>query len=315
MTKRKRPPLDMQMVKRHIRSELRAVDSIVRDVISGPYIEVIEECLIKYQNRYENYQTLLDLFESAVKNDKELKKCIHSVQTRMKSYTHVADKMIRRCFTYEKEKAENPDCQVSKDKSIITKETFFNPESGIADFAGVRILHLKKGDWRIIHKHLPKLSLEENIDLTWRRAYINKEKDREFYAEDQKRTEQGFLEFEIEMRDGGYTSLHYVFRDMERFQDKGDDLCIECQIRTVFDEGWGEISHELDYPHRGHSIYQGHLSVLSATTSAAIEITTALEVLQELPQFIPWEIEQKLCKPWGRASLGVCKPWGRPLRT
>lgn len=38
-------------------------------------------------------------------------------------------------------------------------------------------------------------------------------------------------------------SVHYLIRDKE------SGLCIEVQVRTLFEEAWSEIDHKLRYPY------------------------------------------------------------------
>jgi ppGpp synthetase/RelA/SpoT-type nucleotidyltranferase len=215
----------------------------------------------------------------------------------MKKYSSVAEKMINRCIVHYERTIDSQNDPNVHIPPLITVDNFFNPESGVADLAGIRILHIKKGSWKKIHEVLTSHRLLLNssgrpsVELHWKRAYVKSKDIHQYRVVDKKNC---FEESEIIVKDTGYSSLHYVFRDITRFLEHGRDLCLECQVRTVFDEGWGEISHELDYPRAGHSIYQGHLAVLNATTAAANEVTAALEALQDLPVFIPWGTEQQL---------------------
>lgn len=49
--------------------------------------------------------------------------------------------------------------------------------------------------------------------------------------------------FEPEIRDTFYTSVHFVVRPSQ-----GSPLVCEIQIRTLFEEIWGEVDHALNYP-------------------------------------------------------------------
>jgi len=280
------PKPDFNEIKIHIRSELRAFEKI------GGSFANLKRWLTSYSKRYDEYIGRLNDLERRVmvyKKKNRNKEIIYAVQSRMKEYNSVADKVIRLCFIKQQEhKKKNQRKKIKEPVELINGRNFFNPEKGLADFAGMKILHIKKGVWKKIHEYLEDGILRNSkgitdFELDWKRAYV-KAKDKKLY-------QPHFKDSEIEIRDSGYTSLHYVFRDLN---SSHKDLYFECQVRTVFDEGWGEISHEIGYPQAGHSIYTGHLTVLNATTSAANEVTAALEALQGLPTFIPWETEQQL---------------------
>lgn len=290
------PKPNFDEIKVHIRSELKEFEQV------GCSIAALENCINKYSERYGTYKTQSDVLEERVKTyQADNPKIIYHVRPRMKEYNSVADKLIKKCIEIKKK----PGKKIKRPQELTEENNFFDPEDGLADFAGMRILHIKKGAWKEIHKYLEDEIVknpetrEKDFELTWKKAYV-KSKDVEIYGTLDKGTKEERTYFkysenkdesEIVIRESGYTSLHYVFRALDA---PYNNLFFECQVRTVFDEGWGEISHEIDYPQAGHSIYKGHLAVLNATTSAANEVTAALEVLHELPTFIPWETEQRL---------------------
>jgi len=51
------------------------------------------------------------------------------------------------------------------------------------------------------------------------------------------------LGLNAETRDSYYTSIHYVVKPQSTA-----DLTCEIQVRTLFEEAWGEIDHALNYP-------------------------------------------------------------------
>ena len=48
----------------------------------------------------------------------------------------------------------------------------------------------------------------------------------------------------MEVKETFYTSIHYVVKPREE-----SELCCEVQVRTLFEEIWGEIDHRINYPH------------------------------------------------------------------
>ena len=53
-----------------------------------------------------------------------------------------------------------------------------------------------------------------------------------------------------EVKDTYYTSVHYVVKP----NNAKSDVTCEIQVRTLFEEIWGEIDHTINYPHATNSI-------------------------------------------------------------
>nr|WP_176561568.1 MULTISPECIES: hypothetical protein [Pseudomonas syringae group] len=51
------------------------------------------------------------------------------------------------------------------------------------------------------------------------------------------------LDINTELKESHYTSLHYVIRPKAE-----SDVVCEIQVRTLFEEIWGEVDHSLNYP-------------------------------------------------------------------
>lgn len=58
------------------------------------------------------------------------------------------------------------------------------------------------------------------------------------------------LGLQTKVRDTQYTSIHYVIRTNNNY----NTFCCEIQVRTLFEEIWGEIDHAINYPHPTNSI-------------------------------------------------------------
>ena len=54
------------------------------------------------------------------------------------------------------------------------------------------------------------------------------------------------LDLRTDVRDTYYTSIHYVVRPNNQIENAP---CCEIQVRTLFEEIWGEIDHHINYPH------------------------------------------------------------------
>lgn len=52
------------------------------------------------------------------------------------------------------------------------------------------------------------------------------------------------LGVQTSLKDSLYTSVHYLVRPRSDAK-----WCCEIQVRTLFEEAWGEIEHAINYPH------------------------------------------------------------------
>ena len=68
-----------------------------------------------------------------------------------------------------------------------------------------------------------------------------------------------------------YRSVHYVIRDEET------QLCIEVQVRTLFEEAWSEIDHKLRYPYNlSNEMIASYLEIMNRAAGMADEMGTFL---------------------------------------
>lgn len=141
---------------------------------------------------------------------------VHSFKSRLKDSEHLREKLIRK----------------SQEGIAITEENLF---SEVTDLAGVRILHLfqehfsdidavirskvNDGDWVLAEK--PK-------------AYTWDPEAARFFER---------FDLEVSEKPTSYTSVHYLVRPRA-----DSPLCCEVQVRTLFEEIWGEVDHQINYP-------------------------------------------------------------------
>jgi len=235
--------------------------------------EEIHRCICAYVDRSREYEEIVRQFTNQVLMEPKIAKYVHSVRFRIKNPFHLADKLARKCL--DKKKPRN-----------ITLQTLFTLR-GITDLGGVRILHLRREEWRHIHKYLIGDAIMSGLKLVKKIAYVDPEKAREYRGKDL------FEKREIKTdSENGYTSLHYIFQKID--QTTKDRLLFECQVRTLFEEGWGEIDHQLNYPCRANSIVAGYLASLQATAYTANEVASKLDTVSDIPLFVPWDTELRL---------------------
>ncbi len=143
---------------------------------------------------------------------------IHSVRFRMKDPEHLAEKIRRK----------------SEEKKITIDEK--NLFQVITDLAGVRVIHLHMDQFPQIHDRIIK-RIEMYKQFLWEEPMA--------YTWDP----DNFKLFEnnnvkVKKKESSYTSVHYTVRPFD-----GSFISCEIQVRTLFEEAWGEIEHAINYPH------------------------------------------------------------------
>lgn len=184
---------------------------------------------------------------------------VHSVRVRVKDPSHLIEKIIRK-------RTADPNRDIR----------FSNYRYQITDLVGIRALHLYKADWRVIHCFV--VSEWELIEKPT--AYIRKG--------DSEQLKQEFEEAGCVVRDHpqSYRSVHYVLKSAPSKQP----VNVELQVRTIFEEGWSEIDHRVNYPKPAHSIASRFLNMFNRVAGTADEMGTFIdELVSELSK-----IEQEL---------------------
>lgn len=147
---------------------------------------------------------------------------VHSVKSRVKDREHLKSKLIRKLANGR----------------TITKENFF---SQVTDLAGVRVMHLHQDQFGLIHQEiLKKKSANDWVFGEPPKAYTWDPESEKFFKR---------FSLEVEVKESFYTSVHYLIKP--RFDSH---LCCEVQIRTLFEEIWGEVDHALNYPVQSDNI-------------------------------------------------------------
>lgn len=178
---------------------------------------------------------------------------VHSVRRRVKNPEHLLEKIIRKGKKYR-------ELGINKDnyKSIIT------------DLIGIRVLHLFKDDWLTIHNEVMHLwEVKETPQVNIRKG-DNDGVDFEKMVE-----EAGC---ELIVRKYGYRSVHYLIGTP---LNKNDEIKVEIQVRTVFEEAWSEIDHKIRYPYDTQSeILSEYLAIFNRIVGSADEMGSFIKKLK-----------------------------------
>lgn len=156
---------------------------------------------------------------------------IHSYRYRTKQTENVLEKVIRK-------KKESPEKFAGLDHTNFHKYA--------TDLIGIRVFFLYREDWIHFHNYITK-RFENNPALYIQDRLRDFDEDpNHFYIAERpkayKRTGDTKIydgeQIQI-ITDGIYRSLHYIIKYRGYY--------VEIQGRTLFEEGWGEVDHDIVY--------------------------------------------------------------------
>ena len=178
-------------------------------------------------------------------NDSDLKE-IHSARYRTKSKESLLAKYIKKKALL----SETPGSDYNIEKyRPMNKENYYKI---ITDLIGIRILIRYQQQWEVVHKWIwenfykadkPYIKnwiedypseAEEDFLVEKPKLYLRDSKDEPIYT-----SVVGEDVFEVKYSNEGYSSIHYLIRY--------DGKYVEIQVRTIYDEAWGECTHDLVY--------------------------------------------------------------------
>jgi ppGpp synthetase/RelA/SpoT-type nucleotidyltranferase len=114
----------------------------------------------------------------------------------------------------------------------VTCENVF---SEITDIVGVRVMHLHQAQFPLIHNCIMKqIHNGDWVLFEDPKAYTWDPESRVFFEN---------LGLAVHVKESFYTSIHYVVKPR-----KDSIAACEIQVRTLFEEIWGEIDHSINYP-------------------------------------------------------------------
>lgn len=209
----------------------------------------IEKIIKAYSDKQFEYEEFLNgvvfFFQRHPSLNKTPLPVIHSIKWRVKNPDHLADKIQRKLAKGE----------------IVTDENVFTE---ITDLVGVRILHLYQDQFKSIHDAIiKKVNDGDWVLAEGPKAYTWDPESEAYYKS---------LDIETELRDTYYTSIHYLIKPNQR-----NVVCCEIQVRTLFEEIWGEIDHSLNYPHKTESLAcKEQLRVLSKLVSTGTRLADSI---------------------------------------
>ncbi len=212
---------------------------------------IIEDALKRYDQQRHDLQIFMEGVVNYIGRHPELNlnghQVVHSFKSRLKDREYLRQKILRK----------------SAQGTEINSENLF---SKITDLAGVRILHLFQEHFESIDSVIRHKVLEEG---DW------------WFAEQPKaytwdpETVSFFKQFDLEVSEKptSYTSVHYLVRPRE-----DSVLCCEIQVRTLFEEIWAEVDHQINYPvPTGDISLREQIAVLSKIVGAGSRLLDSLK--------------------------------------
>jgi putative GTP pyrophosphokinase len=218
--------------------------------IAKSVVKQIDRAVKEYTDHRTDFFNLARRVENDLVENQNLKAYIHSTKFREKDPDRLRDKLERKAIDAKK---------LSKKFAISVTNLF----KEIDDLAGVRILHIHREQLRDIdpliretfkyHKYVLR---EEPKAYTW------DAENADFFAE---------LGFDVETKPNFYTSVHYVV------QPHWAQLGCELQVRTLAEELWGEVSHQIEYPHpSGSRACVEQIKVLARVASGCTRLVDSI---------------------------------------
>ena len=211
--------------------------------------EAAVEMLEKDEKAYEFFcRRILALLEGNPQLDVAGLNCVHSIRFRKKSRASIRDK-----------------CQRKAEKGVAVHEG--NCHSEIEDYFGVRLLHLHFDQLPVIHSFLAEQSEKGE--------FIFGEKPRAYTWDPEFKAILEGLGFQVEFKDSLYTSVHYILRN-----SADSPVRCELQVRTLFEEAWGELDHWMNYPIPTEKMaLREQLLVLSRVVTAGSRLAVSIHRL------------------------------------
>jgi putative GTP pyrophosphokinase len=213
-------------------------------------LEIVDRLVEHYRQHRGMFDRLgKSLFE--LTQDERLRPHIHSALWRAKDPEHLRDKLLRKL-----KKARDNGVKFDIDDASLFEK--------INDLAGVRILHLHTNQFPEIDLALREILSGEGYNIiegpearVW---------DHEYQAV--------FQEFGVKATPNPrmYTSVHYVVSAAG-----GRARTAEIQVRTLAEEIWGEVDHQINYPHPTESVpIREQIRVLARVASSCTRLVDSI---------------------------------------
>ena len=180
---------------------------------------------------------------------------VHSVRWRIKDSEHMLEKIVRK--------------RAAKSEKYLTINVE-NYYSIITDLIGIRALHLFKNEALAIDA-----SIRENQLLIKSEQPLVYTRKGDTVPEDLFPKER----FDHQEHPAGYRSVHYIIQA----QPQKRQVYAELQVRTIFEEGWSEIDHQVRYPNfNSDKMVDIFLAIFNRLAGQADEMGSFVQALAQV---------------------------------
>jgi putative GTP pyrophosphokinase len=225
----------------------------------------VDELLSAYDEHLDRIELFRNQLMQALVSAASLGPHVHSFRSRIKEREHLREKLLRKKSESDAQGREFP----------ITADNLLEK---INDLAGVRLLHLYTRQIRSIDSALREIFEEQQYELregpfarTW------DDESREFFNDCGIATQESPTM---------YTSVHYVIGSASR-----TTVTCEIQVRTLMEEVWGEVDHEVNYPVPTQDLAcREQIKVLARATSTATRLVDSIFLTDEQGQSPPPDV-------------------------
>ncbi len=215
-----------------------------------PDVELIDDLLRLYEEKRHDIRIFMNTVVDFIGNHPQLTRSgseiVHSYKSRLKDRDHLRSKIERKLAGGRQ----------------IDGGNFFQE---VTDLAGVRILHLFQNDFGEIDAIIRRRIADGDWSLSERaKAYTWDPENIQFFRS---------FDLDVSEKATSYTSVHYLVRPRE-----DSPICCEIQVRTLFEEIWGEVDHRINYPTPTTSVAcREQIKVLSKIVGAGSRLLDALQ--------------------------------------
>lgn len=233
-----------------------AKEVISKNDINLNNLKKIYEDYINYKNSYENQAGF-------IANILRSHKMVHSVKSRIKDPERLIEKIVRK--TEDRKNKYGSDFE-------FTVENYKNE---INDLIGIRVIHIFKDQWQGIHDFI--IQTWNVIEIT---ANVREGDNIEVFDDPS---------IEVRSKASGYRSVHYL---VELNFTQSEPTIAEIQVRTIFEEGYGEIDHRLRYSHNEiPEILKSNLLLFNRIVGSADEMASLINNLSR--EWVEKEVNYK----------------------
>ena len=191
---------------------------------------------------------------------------IHSYRYRTKNPGHLLEKIIRK-------RAEQPERFAMIDRT--------NYHKYITDLIGIRVFFLYREDWIYFHNYITTVFENNPAGYVEDRIRDFDEDPGHFYIAERPKVYRRngdtriYDESLIDIKsDGIYRSLHYIIKYRGYY--------VEIQGRTLFEEGWSEIDHDIVYPYfKDDEMLKDFSTLLNRLSGMADEMSSYFRRMKE----------------------------------